>query len=212
MNNPILFSLAGPPGCGKGTFIKYVLRPYCERIGRPLVIFPISTEIQVLLDTHSDPAVAHSVRTQIKEGYLVPDKIANDALMRALQNYLQEPKENAVFVTDGSPRTEEQTETALITLPQKLDIEKGQNIFVRFTTRPYLCGYRACHRSREDDNEEAFKTRWAQFESKTIPALKLITDNPGDLGVTVKEINGAAIRQSPELFVRLAFGDSFQHV
>ncbi len=204
-DDPVIFSLAGPPGCGKGTLIDYVIRPYCEQNGRPLVVFPISSEIGMVLDQHPDKEYAHSISMQQKQGYLVPDKIANAALLRALEKYKANPLERAVFVVDGSPRTEEQTETTLITVPKELGISEERNIFVRFTTRPYLCGYRACKRSREDDSEGAFKVRWGEFETKTVAALKLITSNSKALGVVVKEIDGAAIRQSPQLFQRLIF-------
>lgn len=202
----IYFSLAGPPGSGKGTLIDHVIRPYCEHYRRPLVVFPISAEIKDLLDKHPNEDSARAVRAQQTSGYLVPDNIANEALINALNKYLRDPLENAVFVVDGSPRTEEQTETTLITVPKRLGISSARNIFVRFTTRPYLCGYRACKRSRDDDNEESFKVRWGEFETKTIPALKLITSNKDALGVEIKEIDGAAIRQSPQLFQRLIFG------
>jgi adenylate kinase family enzyme len=206
----LLFALAGPPGCGKGTVLDCVIRPFCEEKNIPLIVFPVSTELQAYLDEQENGAAAH-IRAMQKEGYLLPDQIANTALMRAVDKVkgsATDPTARTIYVIDGSPRTTGQIETALIKAPNLLGIPAKRRRVIRFITRSHLCGFRARGRGREDDTEESFQIRWSEFESKTRPSLQLIEHQQASLGVSMTEVDGAGIRKSPDLFKAILFGDT----
>lgn len=212
ITDSILLSLFGPPGCGKGTAIKHVIRPYCEKHNIPLVVFPVSMQIGKILDRQSTEVARH-VRALQKAGYLVPDDIANEALRNAVADAVKDHNQvPTVFVTDGSPRRTGQIEEALVHTPEALGIKSGNSHLLRFTTLPALCGYRAANRladeAREDDQEESFKVRWSEYMGATLPALHIIEHNAPNLGVTLKELDGGFIRSSPDLFQRLVFGQA----
>ncbi|MFM2383875.1 MAG: adenylate kinase [Candidatus Parcubacteria bacterium] len=200
----LLFALAGPPGCGKGTILDCVIRPYCVAHSIPLIVFPVSAELQAYLDEQENNKAAH-IREMQKAGYLLPDDIANMALARAVEKN-KGSAEKTVYVIDGAPRTTGQIETSLIKVAETLSIPRNRRRVIRFTTRAHLCGFRARGRGREDDTEESFQVRWSEFESKTRPALQFIEHQQESLGVRLMEVDGAGIRKSPELFKSVLFG------
>lgn len=202
----LLFALAGPPGCGKGTILDCVIRPYCENHKLPLIVFPVSSELQAFLDEQENGKAAH-IREMQRSGYLLPDTVVNTALSRAVEKSKGASGEKTVYVIDGSPRTTGQIETALINAPELLGIPRNRRRVIRFTTQAHLCGFRARGRGREDDTEESFQIRWSEFESKTRPALEFIEHQQESLGVRLMEVDGAGIRNSPELFKSVLFGE-----
>lgn len=202
-------ALGGPPGCGKSSMINYVIRPYCEEHGRTLIVIPVSAQLNAYLDSEAgkDDAAAQKaqrIRVLMSTGHLVPDKETNMVVLNAVDQV--EKKEEAVYVLDGAPRTRDQIDTALIEVPHRLGIPSDRRTMLRFITRSHLCGYRAALRARgEDDFESSFQTRWGEYETYTKPAMDFVEKNKVELHVNFKNIDGASLRESPNLYKRIVF-------
>lgn len=197
----------GPPGCGKGTTLKKVITPYCEKNCIPLVVIPMSQEISIFLEEH--PSVAQRVKEDMRSGRLVEDSIVIEVLKRATERV--EKNDNGIYVLDGMPRSMGQIEACLHGVCNALSVSIQEYIFLDFITPPYLCGYRAAKRDegREDDgDEQVFITRWSEFEQKTQPAIDYLKKNHHRLGFEFVEINGQYVKSQPELAESQIFGHS----
>jgi adenylate kinase family enzyme len=200
-----VIALIGPPGSGKGTTKKYVIQPYCEKHGIPLIIIPMSEEISLYLDENA--GIAPSVRQDMAEGRLVADKIVIEVLRRALKRIKKLP--NAIYVLDGMPRTMGQFTTCFYEVLEAFDIKPHEYLFANLKTPAWLWGFRAANRKEDradDGNEEVFITRCGEFEHKTVPTINHIQQNAERVGYGYLELNGQFIRSQPQLATDQIFG------
>lgn len=195
----IVIILAGAPGCGKGTFLKNVIRPLCESKGLKVAVAPVSDALNFYLD--ENPTVAQSVRVAMNKGLLVEDSVVNPVFLNAVKG-LEKAEENMVYVFDGAPRTFGQIQPALVEAPREvLGVDKI--VFARFETPNHICGFRVAGRGRSDDTEDAFAVRWQEYNSKTVPALDHVVANKKSLGVWSCQINGQFIVSSAVLYKQM---------
>ncbi len=198
----------GPPGCGKGTALKHVISPYCEKHNIPLVVVPMSDAINSYLDVHPD--LVSRVRADMRLGRLVEDQVVIAVLEQCMPKLIPtERADETLYVLDGMPRSMGQIETCLHRACEILKVEIKDYTFLNFITPSHLCGYRAAKRDegRPDDGiEEVYLTRCEEFRSKTAPAIHFLEKNAKRIGYDFIEIDGRFLRSQPQLATSQIFG------
>ncbi len=158
MLNIILF---GPPGSGKGTQSKMLLKKYKLEY--------ISTG-DILRDqiTKQTP-LGLEAKAIINKGQLVPDEL----VVEILESKLSENKDANGFLFDGFPRTLVQAYileglllklNTSLTMLIALDVPKDE-LTKRLLNRAHIEG-------RSDDNEVVIQERFREYESKTMPVIQ----------------------------------------
>ena len=200
----------GKQGAGKGT--------QCVRLSHHYVVPHVSTGDMLRAAVKSGTPLGLQARTVMDRGELLSDEL----IMAMVQERLSEPDTRARgFVLDGCPRTISQAETlAELISPAGLDlvldldvptslvlrrlasrrvcVDCGANYSV--SARPLLnwtcdvCGGEVVQ--REDDKEDAIRTRLELYERQTAPLVKWYDDR----GLLVR-ISGMG---SPEAVTRRA--------
>lgn len=204
--------LFGMQGAGKGTLGKALAARY------NLQIFETGGELRKL--SSQDNALAKKVKSIIEAGRLVP----NEVVMEIVENFMTGIPANAQILFDGIPRQTEQA-NSLNSLLKKwnrtykallIEISK-ETALKRLTTRRickvcktvYPVDYKAekckCGGelvTRSDDNPQAIKTRLEAFETETIPAIKMYSENlitiPGE--ASIEEVEKLAIAELDKIF------------
>ena len=200
----------GKQGAGKGT--------QCVRLSHHYVVPHVSTGDMLRAAVKSGTPLGLQARTVMDRGELLSDEL----IMAMVRERLSEPDTRARgFVLDGCPRTISQAETlAELISPAELDlvldldvpttlvlrrlasrrvcVDCGANYSV--SARPLLnwtcdvCGGEVVQ--REDDKEDAIRTRLELYERQTAPLVKWYDDR----GLLVR-ISGMG---SPEAVTRRA--------
>lgn len=152
--------LLGPPGAGKGT--------QAQRLVEDLQVPQVSTGDMLRAAVAAGSEVGREAQTYMDAGKLVPDAV----VVGVAEERLRKPDASRGFVLDGFPRTVAQAE-ALDALLERLGwkLERCISITVdpeelvrRLLSRAELEG-------RSDDNEEAIRTRMAEYHEKTAPLV-----------------------------------------
>jgi adenylate kinase len=152
--------LLGPPGAGKGT--------QAQRLVEDLGIPQISTGDMLRAAVAAGSPVGKEARSFMDAGKLVPDEV----VIRVARERLTQPDTGDGFILDGFPRTVAQAEALdelLGELGCKLErcvalMVDGDELVKRLLRRSEL-------EARSDDNEEAIRTRMAEYEAKTAPLI-----------------------------------------
>ena len=152
--------LVGPPGAGKGTQAK--------RLEQSLGIPQVSTGDLFRYNLKNDTDLGQLARTYMNKGELVPDEVT---VAMVKDRLAREDCTNGALL-DGFPRTIAQAEAldsllaemgAEISIVPHIHVE--QDILVqRLLKRAELEG-------REDDTEDAIRTRMVVYEESTSPLL-----------------------------------------
>lgn len=166
--------IMGPPGAGKGTQAKAI----AERYRIPA----ISTGDMFRAMKTSETALAQQVRQIMADGGYIGDDITNAMVMERLS----EPDALDGFLLDGYPRTLIQVDTLeqwLADGGSRLDAV----ISLTADTEELVCrlAKRADIEGREDDSEEAIRTRQQVYADQTSPLLEVY----GQRGLLV-EVDG----------------------
>lgn len=157
MKNIIIF---GPPGTGKGTMSVKLAADYNLR--------HISTGDIIRKNQEERTKIGLLADKIVNGGGLLPDEIVNEMIKQEL---IDDKKSNG-FIFDGYPRTADQAKTldqflykrkTPVTKVIHLDSPK-EIVLQRILDRGKVSG-------RKDDNYDAFKERWANYQSQTLPAL-----------------------------------------
>ena len=182
--------LLGPPGAGKGT--------QASRLEKERGMVQLSTGDMLRSAIKSGSEIGLRAKALMEAGELVPDEVVNALIDARLSFPDGEP---AGFIFDGYPRTEAQAVAldALLAkhgvkLDHVIELAVDEEALVdRITGRfscakcgagyhdrykqprvPNLCdvcGAEDAFRRRPDDNEEAVRTRLAEYRAKTAPIL-----------------------------------------
>jgi adenylate kinase len=180
--------LLGPPGAGKGT--------QATRLVKERGMVQLSTGDMLRAEKHAGTSLGDRIKAVMDAGELVSDEIVNELIDGKLAGLT--PEQGVIF--DGYPRTLGQAQSLdglLDGRGRKLDfvieLEVDEDALVdritgRFTcavcNTPYhdrykqpvkagtcdVCGSHEFKR-RADDNEEAVRTRMAEYRGKTAPIL-----------------------------------------
>ena len=159
------FLIMGPPGAGKGTQAKGISEHYA--------IPAISTGDMFRAMRTSETPLAKQVRQIMADGGYIGDDITNEMVAQRLG----EPDAAHGFLLDGYPRTLGQVDAldavlaegghvlaAVISLTADAD-----EVVARLTKRADIEG-------REDDSEEAIRTRQQVYADQTSPLLDVYRD------------------------------------
>ena len=152
--------LLGPPGAGKGT--------QAQRLARDLGVPQISTGDMLREAVAAGTPVGRKAREAMDAGRLVSDEI----VIGVAEERLRQPDAAEGFILDGFPRTVAQAR-ALDALLERLDCKLERCIAMRVDTDELVRRLlsRAEIEGRSDDNEEAIRTRMAEYEEKTAPLV-----------------------------------------
>ena len=178
------FVIMGIQGCGKSTQAKLLAESY------DLVHISVGDIFRWHIQSHTK--LAARVRRIVDEGHLVPD----DVVAEIVNNRLREHDWNFGFVLDGFPRNATQAAFFLesFDIDAVINIEVPDKIAIERSLSRRLCSqcgldYNLIHHRpavsntcdvcggklvpRPDDNQEAVRTRLADFHTKTTPVLDL---------------------------------------
>ena len=108
--NIVLF---GPPGAGKGTQAKYLVKK--------LNSFQISTGELLREEIYKNSDIGKTITNDMKNGKFVSDEIVN----KLIENFVSDPQKKNKFIFDGYPRSLSQAknlDNLLETSNQKIDL------------------------------------------------------------------------------------------
>ena len=170
--NIILF---GPPGAGKGTQAKYLVKK--------LNGYQISTGDILREEIKKDTDIGKKIISNMNEGKFVSDEIVNSLL----KNYVFDPIKKEKLIFDGYPRSLSQAKNLDILLNssnQKIDYifflnVNKETIVERIKRRKIL-------EKRTDDDLDTILKRYDTYLETTRPVLDYYSKNPN-----FHEIDGA---------------------
>ena len=170
--NIILF---GPPGAGKGTQAKYLVKK--------LNGFQISTGDMLREEIQKDTDVGKKIINDMNDGKFVNDDIVN----KLIKNVIFDPKKNSKLIFDGYPRSLSQAKNLDMLLKnsdQKIDLilflnVDKETIIKRVEKRKVL-------ENRSDDDFDTILKRYDTYMKTTEPVLNFYSKNPN-----FKEVDGS---------------------
>ena len=162
--NIILF---GPPGAGKGTQSKYLVKK--------LNCFQISTGDMLRDEIEKDSEIGKKIIDNMNEGKFVNDDIVNNLI----KNILFEPQKKDKLIFDGYPRSLSQAKNLNLLLDstnQKIDYifflnVNKDTIIKRIEKRKIL-------EKRSDDASNTILKRYDKYMETTRPVLDFYSKNP----------------------------------
>ncbi|NMN67921.1 adenylate kinase [Candidatus Pelagibacter ubique] len=162
--NIILF---GPPGAGKGTQSKYLVKK--------LNCFQISTGDMLRDEIEKDSEIGKKITDNMNEGKFVNDDIVNNLI----KNILFDPLKKDKLIFDGYPRSLSQAKNLDLLLEsskQKIDFifflnVNKDTIIKRIEKRKIL-------ERRSDDNTNTILKRYDTYMQTTSPVLDFYSKNP----------------------------------
>ena len=162
--NLILF---GPPGAGKGTQSKYLVKK--------LNAFQISTGDMLREEIQNDTAIGKQIINVMNDGKFVNDEIVN----KLIENVIFDPKKQNKLIFDGYPRSLSQAKNLDVLLDrsnQKIDFifflnVNKDTIIKRIEKRKIL-------EKRLDDDSNTILKRYDTYMETTKPVLDFYSKNP----------------------------------
>jgi len=170
--NIVLF---GPPGAGKGTQAKYLVKI--------LNSFQISTGELLREEIYKNSDIGKMITNDMKNGKFVSDEIVN----KLIENLVSDPQKKNRLIFDGYPRSLSQAKNLDILLEasnQKIDLilylkVDKDTVVKRLEKRKII-------ENRSDDETNTILKRFDTYMSTTEPVLNYYSENP-----KFKEIDGS---------------------
>ena len=168
--------LIGPPGAGKGTQAKYLVKK--------LNNFQVSTGDMLREEIQKDSEIGKKILNDMNDGKFVSDQIVNTLI----ENVLLDPKKKGRLIFDGYPRSltqAENLEQLLIKTNQTIDFifflnVNKETIIERIKQRKII-------EKRADDDLETIIKRYDTYMDTTKPVLNFYSKNSN-----FYEIDGAS--------------------
>ena len=162
--NIVLF---GPPGAGKGTQAKYLVKK--------LNSFQISTGELLREEIYKNSDIGKKITNDMKNGKFVSDEIVN----KLIENLVSDPQKKNRLIFDGYPRSLSQAKNLDILLEasnQKIDIilylkVDKDTVVKRLEKRKII-------ENRSDDETSTILKRFDTYMSTTEPVLNYYSENP----------------------------------
>ena len=159
--------LIGPPGAGKGTQAKYLVKK--------LNNFQISTGDMLREEIQKNSEIGKKILNDMNDGNFVNDQIVNSLI----ENALLDPKKKGRLIFDGYPRSLTQAknlEQLLIKTNQTIDFifflnVNKETIIKRIEQRKII-------EKRSDDDLETIVKRYDTYMDTTKPVLDFYSQNP----------------------------------
>ena len=159
--------LIGPPGAGKGTQAKYLVKK--------LNTFQVSTGDMLREEIQKDSEIGKKILNDMNDGKFVSDQIVNTLI----ENVLLDPKKKGRLIFDGYPRSltqAENLEQLLIKTNQTIDFifflnVNKETIIERIKQRKII-------EKRADDDLETIIKRYDTYMDTTKPVLNFYSKNP----------------------------------
>ena len=161
--NIILF---GPPGAGKGTQAKYLVKK--------LSGFQISTGEILRNEIQKDTDIGKKIITNMNDGKFVSDEIVNELIKKLIFD----PTKKNRLIFDGYPRSLSQAKNLdllLSTSNQKIDFVFYLN--VNKETIISRIQKRKIEEKRSDDDQKTFLKRYEKYMETTRPVLDFYSKN-----------------------------------
>ena len=170
--NIVLF---GPPGAGKGTQAKYLVKI--------LNSFQISTGELLREEIYKNSDIGKMITNDMKNGKFVSDEIVN----KLIENLVSDPQKKNRLIFDGYPRSLSQAKNLDILLEasnQKIDLilylkVDKDTVVKRLEKRKII-------ENRSDDETSTILKRFDTYMNTTKPVLNYYSENP-----KFKEIDGS---------------------
>ena len=170
--NIVLF---GPPGAGKGTQAKYLVKK--------LNSFQISTGDLLREEIYKNSDIGKLITNDMKNGKFVSDEIVN----KLIENFVSDPQKKNKFIFDGYPRSLSQAKNLDVLLEasnQKIDLilylkVDKETVVKRLEKRKIV-------ENRSDDETNTILKRFDTYMNTTKPVLNYYSENP-----KFKEIDGS---------------------
>ena len=161
--NIILF---GPPGAGKGTQAKYLVKK--------LNAFQVSTGDMLRDEIQKNSEIGKKIINDMNEGKFVTDKIVNDLI----KDIIFDEKKKNKLIFDGYPRSLSQAKNLSLLLDnsgQKIDLifflnVNKETIIKRIEKRKIL-------EQRSDDDLDTILKRYDTYMETTKPVLEFYSTN-----------------------------------
>ena len=158
--------LIGPPGAGKGTQAKYLVKK--------LNNFQVSTGDMLREEIQKDSEIGKKILNDMNDGKFVSDQIVNTLI----ENVLLDPKKKGRLIFDGYPRSltqAENLEQLLIKTNQTIDFifflnVNKETIIERIKQRKII-------EKRADDDLETIIKRYDTYMDTTKPVLDFYSKN-----------------------------------
>ena len=178
--NIILF---GPPGAGKGTQAKYLVKK--------LNAFQISTGDMLRDEIQKNSEIGKMIINDMNDGRFINDEIVN----KLIKEVISSPDKKNRFIFDGYPRSLSQAknlDSLLKNLEQKIDFifflnVSKETIIKRIEKRKVL-------EKRSDDNLDTILKRYDTYMETTRPVLDYYSQNSNfyeiDGGLKIEQITG----------------------
>ena len=170
--NIILF---GPPGAGKGTQSKYLVKK--------LDAFQISTGELLREEIKKNSDIGRAITNEMNHGQFVSDDIVNELI----KNLVSDPQKKNKLIFDGYPRSLSQAKNLDILLKnsnQKIDLVLYLNVDKQTIIR--RLEKRKIIENRTDDVSDTIIKRYETYMETTQPVLNFYSQNPN-----FKEIDGS---------------------
>ena len=176
--NIIIF---GPPGAGKGTQAKYLLKKFNG--------FQISTGDMLRDEITKDSEIGKRIINNMNDGKFVNDEIVN----KLIENCIFDPEKKNKLIFDGYPRSLSQAKNLDLLLNesnQKIDFifflnVNKETILNRIEKRKTI-------ENRSDDNQFTIINRYDTYMKTTKPVLDFYSKNANfyeiDGGLKIEEI------------------------
>ena len=170
--NIILF---GPPGAGKGTQSKYLVKK--------LNAFQISTGELLREEINKNSDIGKAIINDMSDGKFVSDEIVN----KLIENLVSDPQKKNKLIFDGYPRSLSQAKNLEVLLEnsnQKLDLILFLNVNKKIIIE--RLEKRKIIENRSDDETDTIVRRYETYMKTTQPVLNFYSENP-----CFKEIDGS---------------------
>jgi adenylate kinase len=171
MKKPKNFILIGPPGSGKGTQAKLLLKKFKKHY----YVYP-GEIFRKLFSLNTD--AGNRIKKIGESGGLQPEELATTLWMHEISFHV---KENQGFLLDGSPRKVRESESLYNFLKFLDRVKTTQMFFIDVSKKESY--RRLTHRvdaatgktiKRVDDNKKKVDLRWKLYEEDTIPAMNIM--------------------------------------